>query len=579
MTDSIKQIDPSQLSDVISLRQVVVLLLNVVEEQSAVIKSQGEELQKLRDEINRLKGEKGKPTFKAKEKDKEADKDKGEKEASDKRGNNKAGSGKDRVAIDRVVELREVEAGVVLPSDARIRSWEDHVVQDIVLRRDTVQYRVAVWYSPSEGKTWRSQFPLSEFNSFGPNIRGLLHLLNNECNVTQGCLESFCDSLGLSISSGSIDNILKAKGDEAIAERKEILSAGIAASAYVQADSTGSKEKGVSLYTQIFCSPLFTVYFSNQTKSRLQVLQSLCGLTEVSELPVACNEDTVVLLERFGVPRHYQRSLSAFLEMGGHSTVGALKTWIGLNLPKLASQKITLARVLDSFALAHYFERQDFPTLSALMSDDAPEYKLIATLHGLCWVHDARDYKKLVPLLDFSRQKLDTFMDEYWTFYRSLLDYKAENQKPPPPVGTAAQRLPNDGQAGPKALKKADIEATFERIFTQKTGYEALDKLIARTYSKKQEMLPALDRPEFPLHNNAAELAARRKVRKRDVSLHTMSPLGTKVQDAYLSIIETAKKLGVSAFEYLTDFVSGNRTMVPLAQIIAEKKAKGALVF
>jgi Transposase IS66 family len=577
MTDSVKHIDPSQMSDVVSLRQVVVLLLNLVEEQSVVIKSQGEELQKFRDEINRLKGEKGKPAFKAKDKDKEGDKNQSDVEGSDKRGNNKTGSGKERVGIDRVVEMKEV--GVALPPDARIRSWEDHVVQDIVLRRDTVRYRVAVWHSPSEGKTWRSQFPLSEFNSFGPNIRGLLHLLHNECNVTQGCLASFCDSLGLSISSGSIDNILKAKGEEAIAERKEILSAGIAASAYVQADSTGSKEKGVSLYTQIFCSPLFTVYFSNQTKSRLQVLQSLCGLTELSELPVCCNEDTVFLLERFGVPRHYQRSLGAFLEIGGHSTLGALKAWIALELPKLASQKITLARVLDSFALAHYFQRQDFPTLSALMSDDAPEYKLIAALHGLCWVHDARDYKKLVPLLDFSRQKLGTFMDEYWKFYRSLLDYKAGSQKPPPPVGPKAEMLPNDGQAGPQALKKVDIEAAFERIFTQKTGYDALDKLIARTYSKKQEMLPALDRPEFPLHNNAAELAARRKVRKRDVSLHTMSPLGTKVQDAYLSIIETAKKLGVSAFEYLTDFLSGNRTMVPLAQIIAQKKENGALVF
>jgi hypothetical protein len=44
-------------------------------------------------------------------------------------------------------------------------------------------------------------------------------------------------------------------------------------------------------------------------------------------------------------------------------------------------------------------------------------------------------------------------------------------------------------------------------------------------------------------------------------------------------IIETAKKLGVSAFEYLTNFLSGNRTMVPLAQIIAQKKENGALVF
>ena len=50
-------------------------------------------------------------------------------------------------------------------------------------------------------------------------------------------------------------------------------------------------------------------YFSNQTKSCLQVLQSLCGLTE---LPVIFSEDTVLLLEHFKVPKHYQNALVAF---------------------------------------------------------------------------------------------------------------------------------------------------------------------------------------------------------------------------------------------------------------------------
>ena len=95
----------------------------------------------------------------------------------------------------------------------------------------------------------------------------------------------------------------------------------------------------------------------------------------------------------------------------------------------------------------------------------------------------------------------------------------------------------------------------------------------ASASSKRESaaLLPVLDHPNLPLHNNAAERAARRKVRKRDVCFHTMSAEGTRVQDAYLSIIETAKKLGVSAFEYLTDFVSGSRKMTPLPKLIALK--------
>ncbi|MCY7329941.1 MAG: hypothetical protein LH618_15410 [Saprospiraceae bacterium] len=61
MNDSVKHIDPSKLSAAKDLRQTVIMLLQVIEEQGALIKSQAEELQKLRDEINRLKGEKGKP--------------------------------------------------------------------------------------------------------------------------------------------------------------------------------------------------------------------------------------------------------------------------------------------------------------------------------------------------------------------------------------------------------------------------------------------------------------------------------------------------------------------------------------
>jgi len=47
--------------------------------------------------------------------------------------------------------------------------------------------------------------------------------------------------------------------------------------------------------------------------------------------------------------------------------------------------------------------------------------------------------------------------------------------------------------------------------------------------------------PEIPLHNNAAELAARAKVRKGDVLLQTMVDKGTKANDIFMTIVQTAK--------------------------------------
>jgi hypothetical protein len=56
----------------------------------------------------------------------------------------------------------------------------------------------------------------------------------------------------------------------------------------------------------------------------------------------------------------------------------------------------------------------------------------------------------------------------------------------------------------------------------------------------------------FSLNNNDAELAARVQVRKHGVSLHTMTEDGTKANDTFLTIVQTAKKLDVSRMSIFT---------------------------
>ena len=77
--------------------------------------------------------------------------------------------------------------------------------------------------------------------------------------------------------------------------------------------------------------------------------------------------------------------------------------------------------------------------------------------------------------------------------------------------------------------------------------------------------------PEIPLHNNAAELGARVKVRKRDVSLQSVTDEGTRANDTFMTIVQTAKKLGVSAYDYILDRVSNEFEMISLAELIREK--------
>ena len=87
------------------------------------------------------------------------------------------------------------------------------------------------------------------------------------------------------------------------------------------------------------------------------------------------------------------------------------------------------------------------------------------------------------------------------------------------------------------------LSAKFDQFFSTKTGYEQLDERIGKTKKNKEHLLKVLVLPEVPLHNNAAELAARAKVRKRDVSLQTITDEGTKANDTLMTIVQTAKKL------------------------------------
>ena len=76
-----------------------------------------------------------------------------------------------------------------------------------------------------------------------------------------------------------------------------------------------------------------------------------------------------------------------------------------------------------------------------------------------------------------------------------------------------------------------------------------------------------LEHPEVPLHNNPAELGARKRVRKRDVSFGTRSKDGIKAWDTFMTLATTAKKLQISFYKYIYDRVSCAYEMPHLADL------------
>jgi Transposase IS66 family len=112
---------------------------------------------------------------------------------------------------------------------------------------------------------------------------------------------------------------------------------------------------------------------------------------------------------------------------------------------------------------------------------------------------------------------------------------------------------------------KAPLQARFDGIFTQTTGFVTLDRLLARLHANKPELLMVLERPEIPLHTNTSENDVRCHVTRRKISGGTRSDRGRARRDAFLGLVKTCAKHAISFWDYLRD-----RLAVPDAQAIPQ---------
>jgi hypothetical protein len=546
MLDSIQNIDPSAAKDMESLRDAVKLLLNIVEQQSGQIEQLRQENQELKDEINRLKGEQGRPKFpKAKP---PSSKDISSERRRRKK-NHKKGKKKPKIPIDRTEYCRVDKT--TLPADAQFKGYDEVIQQELRLVRSNTLYKVERYYSPSQSKLYRGVFPGEYVGQFGAGLQSLIQTLHHVCDVTQSRLDVFLKSQGILMSEGSISNTLLSSESWASEEQSAILRAGIESSSYTQLDSTQSKQKGENKTTQVIGADFFTVFYTMDSKSRLDVVRALLG-KPAEGLSVCLNASSRKLLAHFGIAQKDRQFLEKHFGDGRPWSLAAFEAYVKEHAPKIRAKKNMYPRILESLALGHYHEQADFPVVESLLSDDAGEYKKIARhQQALCWIHDARYYNKLTPKIDIHRSIKEDFQNKYWQFYYQLLDFK-------------------ELSATQQEVQKIELERQFDDLFKPDTGYFQLNECIERTLGNKEKLLAVLDLPALPLHNNAAELGARRVVRKRDISLHSWSERGLRVKDAFMSIVETAAKLRVNAMDYIADRITQKYEMPHLASLVRQ---------
>jgi hypothetical protein len=348
----------------------------------------------------------------------------------------------------------------------------------------------------------------------------------------------------LRISAGQLSTLLIKDQEPFHAESAQVLQAGLSSSPWQHLDSTGTTVNGKNEQCHILCNPLYTAYQTLPTKDRLSLLRVLQGGAD----PVfQMNTLALELMAQLGVSQKWCRLLPTLLPQDQTYTEKHLDEVLDAHLPK---QGDTLRkRVKEALAIATYRTQTTYPVVQLLLCDDAPQFNGLTLQLALCWIHEYRHYKRLTPRFLAHCDLLEQFAKDFWKLYRDLLAYRDD----------------------PSPLQAETLRTTFDLLFGQRSGYDQLDERKMLTLAKKESLLMVLSHPEILLHNNPAELGARQRVRKRDVSLQARTTDGIKAWDTFQTLIGTANKLGVNVYQYFHDRIAQTNLLPSFAHLIEER--------
>jgi len=302
-----------------------------------------------------------------------------------------------------------------LPKDAIFKGYKDEVVQDIIIKTENVKYRREVYYSPSFDKYYYGQLPVEVFGpgEFGPGIRALIPVLKSECNMSEPKIKDFLENFGVEISQSYISSLWTDKQEIFHREKDEIYRAGLESNSYQQIDDTSGKVNFVPHHVQIVCNDNYSAYFTTLRQDRLSIIDVL---TNFAPRRLDCNQEALDRRRQMKVSEKLIETVLKTLEKDKIYDEKSLNERLDVIKPGPQQR----ARILDACATAAYHKQTDYPVIPILLSDDAPQFKLLTSAQALCWVQSVRHYKKLKPVVPQFREKLEEFRGQYWDYYAEL---------------------------------------------------------------------------------------------------------------------------------------------------------------
>ena len=480
----------------------------------------------LRDEIARLKGGPGRPNLKPSGMERGTEPKPPGSSGGRKR---PRGSTRSKLSID---EERTVRVAAP-PRGSRFKGYTSFVVQDLVIHRHVVNFRCERWQTP-DGGMMTAPLPAGIDGHFGPELRRFVLAQYHQGQMTVPRLVTLLRDLGIFISKRQVVRLLIEGQDGFLAEARDVLRAGLSSAAWITVDDTGARHKASNGFCTQIGNAHFAWFGTTASKSRLNFL----ALLRAGYDDYVINAEAVAYMRERALAGHV---IARLIEHPDRCFAGQ-KAW-NAHLEKLGISTLTVhpdpVMVATEGALWGSIKAHGFLPSTVIVSDDAGQFAV--GQHALCWVHSERLVHKLDTFTDENRAAQAEVRELIWNFYRDLKTYRC----------------------APTRQRKTALRARFDRIFTRKTGFVTLDRLLARLHANKSELLRVLDRPEIPLHTNGSENDIRCHVTRRKVSGGTRSDVGRDCRDAFLGIVKTCAKLEIALWDYL-----GSRLAIPASPSI-----------
>jgi hypothetical protein len=507
------------------------------------------QIDKLEQEILKLKGETTKPKIKP------SKMDEGSAENGDENGDNGDKSKKNKgpkrcktehLKIDVTIDIQPDN----IPAGSIHKGFRDVVIQDIKFETFNTCYRLAQYQTPDGGYV-SGQLPegLSGCH-FGNDLISFILYQYHHQHVTQPLLLKQLLDLGVDISSGRLSQFITDDLDMFHDEKDQLLQAGLSVSEYIHTDDTGARHDGKSGYCTHIGNELFAWFSSTESKSRINFLSCL---GQGNDSFYVLNAGAFAYMEQQKLPA----ILLARLELEGEVVCGLpladpadklVRIETALDWGKWLDQQGIKTkrhrRIITEGALMGGLLAKGIPASLSIISDDAGQFNVFD--HALCWIHAERIINRLIPLNAEHVKAVDNTREQLWQIYRNLKAYKLE----------------------PTAIQAEEIKSQFKTMCGAKTAYVTLNLALQRMGNNQHELLRVLDKPYLPLHNNLSERDIRDYVKKRKISGSTRSEAGRRCRDTFASLKKTCLKHKISFWHYLKDRLLGESNIPPLPDLI-----------